>query len=84
MSAAPARLAGLANKGAIAAGRDADLIAFDADAALDVAPAWIRHRHKVTPYANERLAGVVLATYLRGARIVDGGRPLAIDRGELL
>lgn len=36
MSAAPARLAGLAEKGAITEGRDADLIAFDPDAACPV------------------------------------------------
>jgi allantoinase len=84
MSAAPARLAGLDRKGALAAGKDADVIVFDDAADLDVTPSWIQHRHRVTPYAGERLTGVVRATYLRGARIVDDGRALATDHGELI
>jgi allantoinase len=84
MSAAPARLAGLAQKGAIVAGRDADLIVFDADATQAITPDSIAHRHKVTPYAGERLRGVVRATYLRGERIADGGAIVAADRGALI
>jgi allantoinase len=83
-SAAPAKLAGLAHKGAIEVGRDADLVVFDDDATLDVTSEWIQHRHRVTPYAGERLRGVVRATYLRGARIVDDGRAIATDHGELI
>jgi allantoinase len=84
MSAAPARLAGLAAKGAIAAGRDADLVAFADDEHLAVEPEVIRHRHQTTPYAGETLRGVVHATYLRGARIAEAGRAIAADAGVLL
>jgi len=75
MSAAPARLAGLdGRKGAIAAGRDADLVVFDPDATFRVDPASLHHRHPVTPYAGRMLHGVVLETWLRGRKVQDRGR----------
>ncbi len=84
MSAAPARLAGLSSKGAIAAGKDADLVVFDDDQAFTVDPARIEHRHRVTPYAGARLFGAVVTTYLRGLPIWDRGRHLATDHGRPL
>jgi allantoinase len=84
MSAGPARLAGLAAKGAIAAGRDADLVVFDDAAWATVTPQSIHHRHRVTPYAGETLRGAVAATYLRGQRVAEHGRTLATDLGGLL
>ena len=84
MSAGPARLARLAHKGAIAAGRDADLVVFDDAAQVIITPESIHHRHRVTPYAGETLRGAVAATYLRGERIAERGAALADDRGALL
>ena len=55
MSAAPAALAGLAAKGAIAPGRDADLVVFAPDESFVVDPARLHHRHPVTPYAGREL-----------------------------
>ncbi len=49
MSAAPARLAGLSRKGAIAVGRDADLVAFAPEERWRVGE--LLHRNPVTPYA---------------------------------
>jgi allantoinase len=66
MAAGPAALAGLTAKGVIEPGRDADLVAFAPDATFTVDPAALRHRHPVTPYAGQRLAGVVRRTWLRG------------------
>ncbi len=83
MCAGPARLAGFATKGTIAAGADADLIVFDDAATTTVTPASVHHRHKVTPYAGETLRGVVHATYLRGLRVAEAGRLLATDLGAL-
>lgn len=75
----PAALAGFTGKkGAIAAGRDADLVVFDPDATQVVTPEGIRHRHRVTPYAGETLRGKVITTYLRGEVAGDD------TRGELL
>jgi allantoinase len=66
MSTRPAELAGVAGKGAIAAGCDADLVAFDDEASFLVDPARLHHRHPVTPYAGRTLTGVVRRTWLRG------------------
>jgi allantoinase len=74
MSAAPAALAGLPAKGAIAVGRDADLVAFAPDDPFTVEPGWLLHRHKLTPYDGQRLTGVVRRTWLRGREVFCSGR----------
>jgi allantoinase len=87
MSAAPARLTGLdARKGALAPGRDADLVAFDDRAQFVVEPRHLHFRHEVSPWLGRRLRGQVLRTWLRGQTIYDAhgdppfrgpfGRPL--------
>src|SRR5207248_4306222 len=58
MARRPADLAGIAGKGRIATGYDADLVAFAPDETFVVDPARLRHRHSVTPYAGRRLSGV--------------------------
>jgi allantoinase len=74
MATAPARLAGLTAKGALVAGYDADLVAFDPDQAYTVEPARLLHRHPVTPYAGRTLTGRVRQTWLRGTALLDPGR----------
>jgi allantoinase len=74
MAARPAQIAGLAGKGQIAPGFDADLVGFAPDESFVVDPARLHHRHPLTPYAGARLDGVVRRTWLRG-RPVTGGRP---------
>jgi allantoinase len=70
MSAAPARLVGLQNKGgALAAGYDADIIVWDPETRFVVDPTELLHRHKLTPYAGRELFGKVSATYVGGRRI---------------
>jgi allantoinase len=74
MSAGPASIARLDHrKGQLAAGYDADIIAFDPEASFIVHRDIIEHRHKVTPYEGERLDGVVRATFLRGRKVWEDG-----------
>jgi allantoinase len=80
MAERPARLAGLRRKGRIAVGNDADFCAFAPDETFVVDPAALHHRNPVTPYAGRPLAGVVRATWLRGAEVLDDEEP----RGRLL
>jgi len=84
MSTAPAALAGLTRKGAIAPGRDADLVAFAPEASFEVDPARLHHRIPVTPYAGRRLDGVVRDVWLRGRRVVAAGVVTAEPTGRLL
>jgi allantoinase len=85
MSRGPARLAGLeGHKGAIAAGYDADIVIWNPEKRFIVRPKMLHHRHKLTPYANHALRGVVEATFLRGEMIYDRGRFLGTPRGALL
>jgi allantoinase len=79
MAAGPATLAGLAGKGRIAPGADADLCVFAPEDTFVVDPARLHHRHPVTPYAGRRLAGMVRSTWLRGHEVT-GHDP----RGRLL
>ncbi len=74
MAAAPAALAGLADRGAISPGRRADLCVLAPDETFVVDPATLRHRHPVTPYAGQTLRGVVRQTWLAGRPAGPGQR----------
>ncbi len=74
MAERPADLAGLPQKGRLAVGADADLIAFAPDDAFTVRGEELRHRHPQTPYEGRTLYGVVRRTWLRG-HTVDPAAP---------
>jgi allantoinase len=83
MSARTAALVGLAGKGAIEAGRDADFAVLAPDETFTVDPAALQHRNRVTAYAGRTLYGVVRSTWLRGERIVANGE-FTNPKGRLL
>jgi allantoinase len=84
MCLAPARFAGLKQKGTIDVGRDADLVIFDPDAAFTVETDALQEGVAQTPYLGHRLRGLVRRTYLRGRRIYERGRPFSPATGEIL
>jgi allantoinase len=69
MAAHPARQVGLETKGAIEAGKDADLVVFAPDETFVVDRNALHHRNPVTPYHGRTLHGVVRQTWLRGKEI---------------
>ncbi len=81
MSEKPAAFAGLASKGLIAPGRDADFTLFDPDGVTAVEPSMLRHRHKLTPYLRRKLRGRVRSVYLRGERAYHEGDYLETPSG---
>ncbi|MFL5330621.1 MAG: allantoinase AllB [Gemmataceae bacterium] len=85
LSERAAALVGLSSrKGAIAAGRDADLVVFDPDGEFVVDAKKLFHRYPITPYEGRQLRGVVTTTYLRGKKIFDHGHHLGVPSGVLL
>jgi allantoinase len=84
MCRAPARLAGLARKGVLEAGADADLLVWDPDAEFTVDARRLHHRHPLTPYEGRTLRGVIERTYLRGSVVSTRGEPSPVPRGQLL
>jgi allantoinase len=76
MSEEPAKLAGYARKGRLAAGYDADFVVFDPEAEFTVTEDRLYHRHWISPYMGENLRGLVKATYLRGETVfLESGFP---------
>jgi allantoinase len=80
MATAPARRVGLAGKGEIAVGADADLCVFAPDEPWVVDPARLHHKNPVSAYAGRTLTGTVRATWLRGRPVELSAGP----RGRLL
>ena len=72
LSANPARILGLQDRGRIAEGLRADLVVVDTQVAWKVEPERFRSRGKCSPFAGNELKGKVVMT-LNGGRIVFAG-----------
>ncbi|MGH1563714.1 allantoinase AllB [Mumia sp. DW29H23] len=72
MSAAPAEIAGIRGKGAIAVGHDADLVLWAPGESYAVHADALAHKNKLSPYDGLTLRGRVTGTVLRGAPVFSG------------
>lgn len=73
-STRPAELFGIANKGAIKEGNDADLIVLNPDEPFTPEPGWIQSKCGWTPYQSATLYGKPRDVFLRGFHAVQSGR----------
>jgi dihydroorotase len=66
----PARIFGLARKGRIAEGYDADLTIVDLKAKRRITNAWIESRCGWTPYEGRQVTGWPIGTLVRGRKVM--------------
>jgi dihydroorotase len=81
-SAGPARLFGIAGKGRIAAGYDADLTVVDMKRRETIRNEWIASRARWTPYDGKAVTGWPVGTLVRGDRVMWEGELLTRATGE--
>ncbi len=81
-SAGPQRLFGIAGKGRIAAGYDADFTIVDMKRSETIRDSWIASRAAWTPYDGRQVTGWPVGTFVRGLRVMWEGEVLAASLGE--
>lgn len=69
----PAARFGIAGKGALAVGRDADLVVFDPTPERSLRAADLHHTSDYTPYEGRRVRGSVRDVLVRGTDVVRNG-----------
>jgi dihydroorotase len=83
-SAGPLRIFGIAGKGRIAVGYDADLTIVDLKRRETISDNWIASRSKWTPYDGKTVTGWPVGTIIRGRRVMWDGELVARSGGEPL
>jgi dihydroorotase len=81
-SAGPARLFGIASKGRIAVGYDADITVVDLKRRETITNAWSASRAGWTPYDGMSVTGWPVGTFVRGARVMWEGELVTPSSGE--
>jgi dihydropyrimidinase len=74
LSTTPASRFGLAEKGALEVGRDADVIVFDPDARRTITAAGLHHTSDYTPYEGLAVSGAVRDVLVRGTEVIREGQ----------
>ncbi|MET0867872.1 MAG: dihydroorotase, partial [Pseudorhodoplanes sp.] len=81
-SAGPARLFGIARKGRIAVGYDADLTVVDLKRRETITDSWVASRAGWTPYHGKSVTGWPVGTVVRGNRVMWEGELVTPSQGE--
>jgi dihydroorotase len=81
-SAGPARLFGIAGKGRIAAGYDADITVVDLSKRETIRNEWIASRVGWTPYDGYKVTGWPVGTIVRGRKVMWDGALATPSQGE--
>jgi dihydroorotase len=81
-SAGPARVFGIAGKGRLAAGYDADLTVVDLKRRETISNRWIASRAGWTPYDGVAVTGWPVGTFVRGVRAMWDGEIASPAAGE--
>ena len=81
-SAGPARLFGIAGKGRVAVGYDADLTVVDLKRRETIRDGWIASRCGWTPYDGKSVTGWPIGTFVRGRRVMWEGELTTPSTGE--
>src|SRR5204862_2524360 len=83
-SAGPARIYGIARKGRIAAGYDADLTVVDMKRRETITDRWIASRAGWTPYDGMTVTGWPVGTFVRGRRVTWLGELVPPSQGAVV
>ena len=73
LATTPARRFGLASKGALEVGRDADMVLFDPAARRTIRATDLHHTSDYTPYEGLEVSGAVRSVFVRGRPVVLDG-----------
>ncbi len=81
-SAGPARLFGIASKGRIAVGYDADFTVVDLKRKEIIKNSWIASKSQWTPYDGKTVTGWPVGTFIRGRKVMWQGDLVTASNGE--
>jgi dihydroorotase len=81
-SAGPSRLFGIARKGRIAVGYDADVTVVDLKRRETITDKWVASRAGWTPYDGAKVTGWPVGTIIRGRKVMWDGGLVTLAQGE--
>lgn len=81
-SAGPARLFGIARKGRIVVGYDADFTVVDLKRRATITNGWIASRAQWTPYDGKEVTGWPVGTFVRGRKVMWEGELTGPSSGQ--